>query len=133
MNVQQLMSPVFQEAVLIKLHDDGVLVGALDQGAFVGGVEPLGALDLIGHEAFGLSRSSDAAGGAGHHFDKVEMLFAAFNEPDQIFGVAQSADHGGVDGASADFNGKLLGSLNTPDAGILDLLQRRVGSGGKPS
>ena len=71
MNVQQLMSPVFQEAVLIKLHDDGVLVGALDQGAFVGGVETLEALDLLGQEPFGSSRSSDTAAGSGHHCDTV--------------------------------------------------------------
>lgn len=75
-----------------------------------------------------LSRAADAAGGTGHDLHKVKVLFSAFNQPDERFCVAQSADHGRVDGPAADLNGEFLDPLQAADAGVADLLERRIGA-----
>ena len=56
------------------------------------------------------------------------MLFSAFDQPDERFCVAQSADHGRVDGPAADLNGEFLDPLQAADAGVADLLERRIGA-----
>ena len=56
------------------------------------------------------------------------MLFSAFDQPDERFCVAQSADHGRVDGLAADLNGEFLDPLQAADAGVTDLLERRIGA-----
>ena len=76
---------------------DRVFVGAFYKGALVGGVETCGAFLFLLAEAFRLAGAADTACGAGHDFDKVEMLLAAFDLLDQSFSVTESAYDSCVD------------------------------------
>ena len=86
------------------------------------GIEHLDALGRIG-----LAAAADAAAGAGHHLDHVELLLAGLDLVQQDLGVGQAVGHADVDVVLADGHVGFAQALDGADLGELQPVGRLAG------
>lgn len=97
------MAEGFAEEVLVDAFDFGVVVGAADFGVSVDFVKSVeSGADGVGVGVEGLSTAGDAAAGAGHDFDEVEVGSAIFDVVEYFSDVGESADDGDADVEAGD-------------------------------
>ena len=122
MDMEVVMAPLGTE---VREHggDHGVLLGALEEGGGIGGIETVAPFLFGGGETVGLSGTADAAALTAHDLHQVIKTLTRLYVGDELLGVDQAIDHGDLDFGAVYIVGDLPNGLIAPNAGNTHLTQ----------
>ena len=107
--------------------DDGVLLAALDEGGLVGVIKARGAVILVLRKAVRLAGAADAAGAAGHNFDKIKVFASGLDLVDELLGVEKTVAHREADRPLADEHARHAHAFHAAKTGVFDGHRRVFG------